>query len=530
MKFNFKDSEDKIILGVAAVIIIVTVVAAVIISKKPSLDFASAKRDDIVESISTAGSVKSAQDLSLSFKTGGTVEEIKVSAGEKVKKGQVLLALDGKDALTAIGQAKATLDSVQASADKLKNGPTEDQINVAKAAVDTAQVNLDNAKSLAGKNIDAKYSYASNALDDAYIKMYNAYSTADYIQRTYFAYNNDQEWSIVKNSEDYEINAPKNDAKALIDAAKASGSQADTDSAISQTIKSLNRILNALTVIRNACDSATYQSRVSAADKASLDLQKSYISTSQTAISQLQNDISTAETQNSNNIKSAESALSQAQASLTLLQSPARPEDIASAEAQVESSSANLQKAENAYADTMITAPMDGIITDVKPKMGEVVGAGTPVVSMISLQKLQVETYISENDLDKINVGDKANITLDAYSSLNIFGATVISIDPAATTNNGVPTYKTILEFDNDDARIKTGMSANATIVDAEHPNVVAVPTGSIIKENGQSFVMAKVNGKVQKKQIETGLTGSDGYTEVLSGLNEGDQIVSFGK
>ncbi len=529
MKQFFKDSTNKMILGAIVLIIAATAVITIIIDKKPALDFVSAKKADITESISTTGVVRSSQDLSLSFKTGGTVASIKVSAGDRVKKNQTLIALDGKDALNAISQAEASLNAAQANYDKIKNGATADQINVAQTAVNTAQTNLNNAQSIADKNINSKYSYALNVLDDAYIKMYNAYSEADLIQRTYFT-QNDQEEFIVMNSKNYEINKPMNDYKTTLDTAKASKDQASTDVTISQAITSLNRILNALTVIRNTCDSTSYQSRVSVADKAALDLQKSYISAAQTAISQLQNDISTLKTQNDNTVKSSQSALSQAEASLTLLQSPTRPEDIAAAEAQVEASSASLQKARNAYADSIITSPMDGLVTDIKPNIGEIVGAGSPVVSMISLQKLQIETYVSENDLGKINIGDAASVTLDAYGSSALFDASVISIDPAATASKGIPTYKIISEFAGDDARIKTGMSANVTIIDAKHPDTIAIPAGAVIEDNGQTFVMMKDANKIQKRQIKTGLSDSNGYVEVLSGLNEGDQVASFGK
>ncbi len=528
---NNLDKQYGLIMVLTAVLIIAgTTFGMVIAQKRPTYDYYAAQKADVVQSISSTGVIKSDQNISLSFKRGGTIASIKVRSGDKVSKGKILVSLDNKDTLTAVSQATAALDAANANYEKLKNGATEDNISVAQAAVNTAQVSLDNIKSISDKNINSKYDYALNALDDTYIKMYNAYTTVDTIKEAHFKDANDQESLTVRNNEEYQINRPKNDAKTSIDAAKASGKTDDIDTAISASISSLNKILTGLTAIRSVCDQTTYQGKVTATEKTALDTQKSYISTAQTTMSSLQSDISTLKTQTDNNIKTAEATLSQAQASLKALQSPARPEDINVAKANVEAAEANLQAANNAYSDSMIIAPIDGIITNVSPKIGEVVGAGTPVATMISVNKFQLETYLSQTELGKIKVGDIVNVIIDAYGENNIFTASVISIDPAATINNGISSYKTIIQFDNDDERIKSGLSANATIIDQKKEGAIVVPNGAIYKENNKSYVLIEKKNKIEKIEITTGIEESNGLTEIISGLNEGDKVILSGK
>jgi RND family efflux transporter MFP subunit len=520
----------SIIISLAAFIIIGTVFGLIETQKRPSYDYFTAKKSDIVQSITTTGVIKSDQNISLSFKKGGTIASIKVKSGDKISKGKILVSLDNKDTLTAVSQATAALDAANANYEKIKNGATEDNISVTQATVNTAQISLDNIRSISEKNIKSKYDYALNSLNDSYIKMYNAYATVDTIKESHFKDANDQESLTVRNNEEYQIKRPKDEAKSYIDIAKANKKTEDIDSAISATLSSLDKILTGLTAIRNVCDETTYQGKVTATEKSSLDTQKSYISTTQTTISSLQSDISTLKIQTDNNIKTAEATLSQAQASLKALQSPARPEDINIAKANVEAAEANLQVANNAYSDSMIIAPIEGIITNVNPKTGEVVGAGTPIVSMISVNKFQLETYLSQTELGKIKIGDTVNVTIDAYGQNNIFVASIINIDPAATINNGISSYKTTIQFNVDDERIKSGLSANATIIDQKKENAIIVPNGTIYKENNKSYVLVEKNNKIEKMEITIGIEGANGLNEIISGINEGDKVILSGK
>lgn len=528
-KKELKEKLDKnykaIMIALVSLIILTTIIISIVINQRPTYAFSEVKKSDISQTISTTGIVKSDQNVSLSFKRGGTISSIKVKTGNTVKKGQTLVSLDSKDTLTAVSQAQAALNSANANYEKVTNGATANNIAVAQSAVDSAQVSLDNIKSISQKNIDSKYDYASTVLDDANIKMYNAYIAAKNIQTNYFT-GYDQDGVNARNNVDSIENA-KNSAKTSIDSALSSKKKEDIDNAITETKNSLEKILSGLTNIKNSCDGTAYKNIVSSAEKSSLDTQKSYISTLQITISSLENEISVLKTQSENNIKSAEAALSQAQASLNNLQSPARPEDVAAAKAAVESAEANLKTAQNAYSDSSIISPIDGVVTNINPKIGEVVGAGTPIVSMISTNKFQIETYLSQTELGKIKVGDAVKATLDAYGKDTVFNATIITIDPAATISNGISSYKVIAEINNDDERIKSGFTANITIIDEKSSNAVNVPMTSILKENGKSYVLVKNKNKIDMTEIKTGLTDGKNI-EVVSGLNGGEEILIF--
>ena len=135
--------------------------------------------------------------------------------------------------------------------------------------------------------------------------------------------------------------------------------------------------------------------------------------------------------------------------------------------------------------------------------------------------------------LAKIKSGDTARITLDAYGDEEEFNASVISIEPAETLVEGIPTYKVKLQFDAQDERIKSGMTANIDILTAKKEDVVTIPQRAIITKGGEKLV--RIVEELPKEKItninevtvKTGLRGSNGRIEITEGVKEGDKVVT---
>ena len=75
---------------------------------------------------------------------------------------------------------------------------------------------------------------------------------------------------------------------------------------------------------------------------------------------------------------------------------------------------------------------------------------------------------------------------------------------------------------------IKSGMTANAVIVTAQKDNILIIPNRAVIRKNGDRFVRVLVGGQITEAPIKTGLRGDEGMVEVLSGVKEGDEVVTF--
>ena len=195
---------------------------------------------------------------------------------------------------------------------------------------------------------------------------------------------------------------------------------------------------------------------------------------------------------------------------------------VAQAEAQVAQVQANLSK-------NVLIAPFNGIITKVDITKGETASAGKSSITLISSSAFQVEAKIPEIDVSKVIVGNPVKVTLDAYGSSVIFEAVVSRVDPSATMEGNVPTYKAIVSFKEIDARIKSGMTANVSIVTASKENTLSLPIRFVtVQENGTGVVQV-LSGKEKKvTKVTLGIRGDDGTIEIISGILSTDTVVAI--
>ncbi len=178
---------------------------------------------------------------------------------------------------------------------------------------------------------------------------------------------------------------------------------------------------------------------------------------------------------------------------------------------------------------TIIRSPLSGVVTAKDVKVGEIVSPSTAAVSVISRAAFETETNIPEADVSKVHVNDEASITLDAYGRDVIFPAKVVSVEPAETIVDGVATYKAKLHFTKEDDRIKSGMTANIIIKGDHRDNVLTVPQRAVIRKDGKKMVRMVVDGAAKEIEVETGLRGSTGEIEIISGIKEDDAVIVFG-
>jgi HlyD family secretion protein len=197
----------------------------------------------------------------------------------------------------------------------------------------------------------------------------------------------------------------------------------------------------------------------------------------------------------------------------------------------------SLQQAQNNYDDYFIKAPFDGVLARLSVKSTDTVSNGTTIGTLISSQKIATIT-LNEVDVEKVRVGQNAELTFDAIQGLKIAG-TVITVDLVGTVSQGVVNYNVELSLDEQDERIKSGMSVTADIKTETTQNVIIVPNSSVKTQGRMNYVevfenplpMIKGNTPLTsiippiQKKVEIG-TSNDSFTEIISGINEGDQVV----
>lgn len=178
--------------------------------------------------------------------------------------------------------------------------------------------------------------------------------------------------------------------------------------------------------------------------------------------------------------------------------------------------------------DSKIISPISGIVSDVFFENTESVGATSPVVAIISASDFEIRVLISEDDIENINVGDDAEVSFDAYYG-EVFKAKVSFISPNANIVDGIPVFDITLKFDEFDDRIRSGLSVDVDIVAEQLRDVITLSRRAVVEKDGRRFARVLVGENTYvEKEIVLGLRGEDGMTEVIKGVDKGDEIITF--
>lgn len=177
----------------------------------------------------------------------------------------------------------------------------------------------------------------------------------------------------------------------------------------------------------------------------------------------------------------------------------------------------------------IVTAPLSGIITNITYSPGMTISASADAgqrIAVIKSEGTPIATFnISEIDVSKVKPGQKASIRLDSLTDKTFTGR-VLTVDRIGTVTSGVTNYPVIIQFDTDASEILPNMSTTANIILETKNDALLVPSTAVQKQEDQSIVRLMKGKLEQTVTVETGLV-SDTQTEILSGLSEGDEVVT---
>jgi HlyD family secretion protein len=174
----------------------------------------------------------------------------------------------------------------------------------------------------------------------------------------------------------------------------------------------------------------------------------------------------------------------------------------------------------------ILRAPIDGKITSVGKKPGELVSSADKMFNLLS-PRYEIQVDIPEVDIPKIKVGQTASITLDAFGTDTKFGGTITFIDPASTVIQDVVYYRVRISLDPTDKEVKPGMTANVSISSDKRDNVLYLPARFVlIRPDGSRYVKILVNKQVQEIPVKVGLRTNDLKLEILDGITLGQEVV----
>ncbi|MCX6173967.1 MAG: efflux RND transporter periplasmic adaptor subunit [Ignavibacteriales bacterium] len=196
--------------------------------------------------------------------------------------------------------------------------------------------------------------------------------------------------------------------------------------------------------------------------------------------------------------------------------------------AQLKQAEANVDFAKVQLSYTKIYATTSGVIASVSTQEGETVSASlaSPTfVSIIDLKRLEVNAYVDETDIGKIKVGQEASFTVDTYSDSDFKGK-ITAIYPKAVIQDNVVNYIVTIQItDFQNKILRPEMTTNVTLYLEMRKNVLTIPASAVKRDKGERFVTVIEGEKKVQRKVKIGWN-SNGYTEIVSGLNEGEKVM----
>ncbi len=231
-------------------------------------------------------------------------------------------------------------------------------------------------------------------------------------------------------------------------------------------------------------------------------------------------------------VEQSRQARNQAVDALDVLLEGSTVEEIQSAQAAYQIALVAVREAENALGDATIHSPMSGVVLERHISEGTVVvstlasfAQGDMMYAIGDLSSMKAFASVDENDIGQIELGQSSHCDVDSYPG-EVFEGTVLKIHPMADTTAGVTAFTVEIEVPNEGRRLMAGMSCEVEIITKVLENVLLVPDRAVAEHEDKHYVfVVDEDDRIEVREIETGETNYE-ETEVLSGLEEGEQVI----
>ena len=462
------------------------------------------ERGDLVAAITLTGEVTAQRRAELVFDVSRiALLELNVTAGQQVREGEVLARIDASSLQRAVDQAEADLLSAEEALAEAREPHSE--LDVKKAELDVAQAEaaLEEANLALEELVDADLvtqalEQAESAAEIAGLNLIiTQHSTA--VGRTV----RDLEYTVAWHERKLRT------LQAELEQGKLEQSVVDEQS------EALEQARAQLTAASASAQSslAAAQDRVTEAEEALAELEGSSRALS---LAQARNKVS-----------QAEYNLAKAKETLAAMLAGADAKALALAEARYEAAKATLEEARATLEGATMVAPFDGTVISVGAEVGDLVSSNMNVVTLADLTDLEVLASVDETDISQVEVGQEVQITFDAFAGRRLRGK-VLEVPLEGTLVQNVVTYQVPVSLEGaEGVAIKSGMTANLSIVVGRRENVLLLPALAVLQAEEGNVVMVQDSTQAGgvASSVEVGL--SDGtYVEIVRGLNEGDQVL----
>lgn len=470
------------------------------------------RQGDITISATGAGTVIPATQIDVSFQSGGILQELLVRVGDDVQAGDVLARLDD----TAVRQAFVSAELQLAQAVMQTDGSaTQAGVSYNDIATEQARLNLETAQN----NHDDLLNWVADADDIALAESALAAAQAGYnaaLGQESAGYNNVQvqainleqvQRALVDAQTAYDTAYDPARDWELVDSRTATKFEAERDAADRNLLRAQENLEIA---------QANYNSSASSSNSSSSKNAQSNVLSAELALQ------AALDGPTDDEIAAAASTVRQAELAYQQALLNKEADDINLQQAQL-----NLDTAQQALAQTELTAPAAGIVLSIAGDVGEVVNAGA-FVTLADLNRPMVELYLDETDLDKVGLDFDVDVIFDALPD-DTFAGTIVQVDPQLYTVSNVTVVRAVVQLDdfNKQQTLPIGMNATVDVIGGRAQNALLVPVEALREiSSGQFAVFVMVNGEPEMRFVEVGLKDFT-FAEIISGVELGETVTT---
>ncbi|HRY76840.1 MAG TPA: efflux RND transporter periplasmic adaptor subunit [Candidatus Paceibacterota bacterium] len=486
----------KIIVGIGAVVLVAAIIFGFKLLNKTDSTVnyitAATEKGTLIISVSGSGQVSAVNEVAIKAKVSGDVLYVPVKVGDEVKKGSLIAQLDDTDGQKAVRDAQNSLDNAKLSLEKLMAPPSELSLLQAEHSLEQAQ----ESKETAEKNLAKAYEDGFKTVSDIVLGLPSVMSV--------FSKLTPNQWANTGNLSSDSVWKQYNDNLDDYQEANRYSDTAVLDALILETYNTTKSV----DLVIKATDDSTYIGR-----------SNTYLSSITTLKDSIKN--------YKDAIVTAERSIAEKTASLEDLKAGPDELDIKSQQSAITQKESALADAKENLNEYYITAPFTGIIAQLNVHTGDSVDSLQSYGTVATLISNDLYASVTLNEVDAANVkaGQKAMLTFDAIEGLDVVGQ-VDEIDAIGTVSQGVVSYNVKIAFATTDVRIKSGMSVSATIITDSKTDVLLIPNAALKSQGDVNYVQVLENNAPVNKTVEIGLVNDD-YTEITSGLTEGDKVIT---
>jgi HlyD family secretion protein len=509
------------------------------------------KRGDFVFKINASGNLESLLSVEVKSNVEGEIDKLYVEDGDFVEQGQTLIQIDDEQIREEMKQAEANVSASQAQLEQAKRSRAindkqlESDLQQQEDSVAQAQTSYNVAKAttlqqLAQQRTDIQNTKESVeqdniALRQAEISLKQAELTLSELEQAETAAKVDldnAESELKRSQELYE--------KKYISKKSLEDAQASYANATSRYESARKRLLSQEETIKSQKESVAMRQR-------SVQMRQTTLKFEEQNLELLKQTRAAQEEQALTQLRIAERRLKQLRESIDD-EKDINQFSLKSAEASLLRAQSTLNNQKERLGWTTILAPMSGIVINLQVEEGEIVTSGRsafsqspPLMEIVDLSQMVVTTFINEVDMEKLALGQKAEIQLRAYPE-RVYSGEVREISPSGQPRDNIIYFEVVIAVLGSPEELRPGMTADVDIIVMEHKSSLLLPieavkterSGPVRSGNKKHYVMlaqnendSSKNGDTQgiKTFVEVG-EQNDMEIEVLDGLAEGDQVL----